>query len=341
VVDAARCEACKSWVNSGEFDWIAVESTVPWEWRFPDPRRELTGWNDLREDDPGLSLESLEDRGAVVFWRWLSAKRLGNAEPLQGLCSPDFLEKFDTAQGAVAEALLGAVEAVAFVPGQEFDEVHLQLRWEAGRERRTDYLIFRRRAGATTNWKAGLSTTRCAGCGAPTESAASSVCKYCSEPLGWLLARIEAFGEWKRPAEAPATTALPGLEWGGVIPPMEALSAMAMMIASDGAVHDRERAYLIDYAGRRGVPTDKAAALIEDAKNGRIDLAQDPETVDQLLRGLIRVSLADGFIEESERALLLRAARKAGLHELELKELIKEERTALAARARALLARLG
>jgi hypothetical protein len=339
VVDSARCESCKAWINSGEFDWIAVESTVPWEWRFPDPRRELTGWNDLREDDPGLSLESLDDRAAVVFWRWLAAKRTKKTDSLKGLATPEFLAAFEPGD-AVPEALLGAVEAVAFQPGEKTDEVHLQVRWEAGRERRTDYLIFSRKAGSTTNWKAGLSATRCASCGAPTEGAGEGVCKYCNEPLGWLLARIEAFGEWKRPPEAPATTALPGLEWGGAIPAMEALSAMALMITADGAVHDRERAYLVDYAGRRGVPTDKAEALIEDAKNGRIDLPADPETVDQLLRGLVRVSLADGFIEEGERALLLRAARKAGLHELELKALIKEERDALAARARALLAAL-
>ncbi len=340
IVDSARCENCKAWINSGEYDWIAVESTVPWEWRFPDPRRELTGWNDLREDDPGLSLESLDDRAAVVFWRWLAAKRTGKTDALKGLATPEFLASFEAAD-AVPEALLGAVEAIAFAPGEEKDEVHLQVRWEAGRERRTDYMIFSRKAGATTNWKAGLSATRCASCGAPTEEAGlGGVCKYCNEPLGWLLARIEAFGDWKRPPETPAITALPGVEWGGAVPPMEALSAMALMITADGAVHDRERAYLINYAGARGVPTDKAEALIEDAKNGRIDLPEDAETVDQLLRGLVRVSLADGFIEEGERALLLRAARKAGLHELELKALIKEEREALAAKARALLARL-
>jgi uncharacterized membrane protein YebE (DUF533 family) len=59
-----------------------------------------------------------------------------------------------------------------------------------------------------------------------------------------------------------------------------------------------------------------------------------------LLRVLVRMSLADGHIEDSERALLAAAARRAGLHEMELKEMIQAERQALAARARELLERL-
>ncbi|MBI5246458.1 MAG: TIM44-like domain-containing protein [Elusimicrobia bacterium] len=320
ITDAARCEACKAWINSGEFDWILADSTAPWEWRFPDPRREITGWNDLREDDPNLSLEALEDRTAVAFWRWIAQRRR---------------------EGRAAEAHLGAVETVAFQPGPEEDEVHVQVRWEDGRQRRTDYFIFARAAGSATNWKAGLSATRCAACGAAVESADAAACAYCGERTGWRLARIEAFGEWKRPAEAPATLVLPGCEWGDLVPVEAALGALALLAAADGAVHDREVAYLSAYAGRRGFPTAKAEALIAQARDGKLDFPMTHETGEAVLRGLIRMSLADGFIETSERELLSKAARRAGLHELELKEMIKTERAALAAKARVLIARLG
>lgn len=338
LTDAAKCGSCKAWINSGEYDWIAVGSTVPWEWHFVDPRRDVTGWNDLRENDEALNLEALEDRAAVAFWRWQAALRVGNNGPLRSLATPELLAALEGR--APAEALLGAVETVAFQKGPEFDEVHVQLRWEAVRERRTDYLIFQRKAGSITNWKAGLSATRCAGCGAALETGPSGTCAYCQEPVGWLLARIVPFGDWKRPDSAPATAVLPGLEWGNRVPAMEAVNALAVMIASDGLVHERERTYLIDYAARRGVPGDKAEAAIKAASLGEFGFNLYSENADGVLRGLIRMALADGFIEKGERDMIALAARRAGLHELEVKDMIRQEREALAARARELIARL-
>ena len=75
IVDAAQCAACKAWVNSGEHDWVLTGITQVSEWAFPSPEREVSGWEELRETDPGVSLESLEDRAAVAFWRWLDARR--------------------------------------------------------------------------------------------------------------------------------------------------------------------------------------------------------------------------------------------------------------------------
>ncbi|MDD5303848.1 MAG: zinc-ribbon domain-containing transport protein [Elusimicrobia bacterium] len=346
ISDAARCEACKTWINSGEYDWIAVKSTVPWEWRFPDPRREITGWEELREDDPALSLETLEDRAAVVFWRWLDALRRRDPAPLHGVSTPGFYSELRLDALAPRDALLGAVETVAFEAGPEFDLVHCQVRWENGDERRTDYLVFARRGGATTDWQAGLSTTRCPGCGAPPEAADAESCAYCGQAFndgsrGWALARIVPFGEWRRPAEAPETGVLPSCEWGEELAAADALGALAACVAADGEVRDRELAYLNAYALRRKVPQEKVDALIDEARAGRLPYAPPEGADDVLLRGLIRMSLADGFIDDGERALLGAAARRAGLHELDLKRMIREERAALAARARELVDRLG
>lgn len=347
VVDAAECPACKTWVNSGEHDWVAVESTAPWEWRFPDPRREITGWSAMREQDPGLSLESLEDRAAVAFWRWIDARRRRDHAPLRGVSTPEFVAALafeGRLEGAVS---LGAAETVAFELGGELDAAHVQLRWESGGERHTDYMIFRRRGGAVSDWKAGLSATRCPGCGAAPERADAEKCAYCALAFndgsrGWVLAEIAPFGLWKRPEEAPRTNVMPGTDWGGEdVPAAEAVAAMAGCLAVDGAINHRELAFLDAYAERRGMSSEQVEKIVAEARAGRLPYAPPDGTDRSLLRGLARMSLTDGFIEDSERALLASAARRAGLHELELKELIKEERAALAARARALIERLG
>ena len=48
IADAAQCAACKSWVNSGEHDWVLVTITQASEWEFPDPDREVAGWPAMR-----------------------------------------------------------------------------------------------------------------------------------------------------------------------------------------------------------------------------------------------------------------------------------------------------
>ncbi|UPT73336.1 MAG: TerB family tellurite resistance protein [Elusimicrobiota bacterium] len=313
-----------------------MKSTVPWEWRFPDPRREVTGWAELRERDPELSLTLLEDRAAVVFWRWVAALRAKDPSGLRGLAAAEFPAslRYDDAPPA---AQLGAVETIAFKPGQDYDEVHVQVRWESGR-RRTDYLIFQRRAGVETKWKAGLSATRCQACGAPAEEAADTVCGYCREPVGWVLARVAPFGEWKRPDEEAGTHVLPGTEFGDAGPALDALSALAVLAFADRAIHDRERAYLRAVAHRRGVPEEKVDEVIEAARKGALEF--DPGSDTGMLRGLVRAALADGFVEEGERVLLSRAALRSGVHELELREMIRAEREAMAAKGRELVRRL-
>ena len=88
------------------------------------------------------------------------------------------------------------------------------------------------------------------------------------------------------------------------------------------------------------MPSAQVEKCVEEARAGRLPYAAPFGADRSLLSGLIRMSLADGYIEDSERALLAMAARRAGVHEMELKEMIRRERAALAARARELLARL-
>lgn len=345
IVDAALCASCKTWINSGEHDWVVVESTAPWEWRFADPRRDVTGWAPMRERDPDLSLESLEDRAAVAFWRWVDARRRRDRAPLRGVATGEFVAALSLEASFPGGARLGAAEAVAFEHGDEHDRAHVQVRWECAGERRTDTFIFRRRAGMTSDRKAGLSATRCPGCGAAPAQADAQMCEYCATAFndgsrGWVLAEIVPFGLWERPEEAPGTTVLPGIEGAEDVAAADAVAAMAACLAVDGTLHYRELAYLDKFAERRGMTSAQVEQIVEEARAGRLPYAAPFGADRSLLSNLIRMCLADGYIEDSERALLALAARRAGVHELELKELIRAERETLARRARALLSRL-
>ena len=359
ISDAAQCAACKVWVNSGEHDWVLTGITQVSEWAFPNPDREVTGWKELREDDPGLSFEALEDRASVVFWRWLDARRRGDLAPLRGVACDEFLASLDAFSDSEIEsdAAVGRVELIAFEPGAPFDKAHVQVRWEAdkmlrgaagpefqGRARRTHYLIFRRKSGATSDLKAGLRTARCPSCGAAPEESDSAVCAYCGHAfndgaVSWVLSGIVPFGDWRRPAGPEAPDADVGFDWGDSLPPAEAVAVLAAGLGAHGSVDARERGYFLGYAGRRGVEASQAEEMLQAALAKRLDVPTPKSAAEAevILRGLIRMGLADGRIPDGERALLTAFGGRLRLSEGDIEGLIKDERKGLHVRAKAVL----
>lgn len=360
IADAAQCAACKVWVNSAEHDWVLTGVTQVSEWAFPSPDREVTGWDAMRESDPALSLEALEDRAAAAFWRWLDARRRADVAPLRGIADDEFVASAGAFTGEFErDAAVGAVETVAFEKGEDFDKAHVQVRWEAdrmihgsggdifqGRARRTHYLVFRRKSGATSDLKAGLRAMRCPSCGAAPEEADSARCAYCGHAfndgsVSWVLTAVVPFGQWRRPdggAEAPVEE--PGLDWGDDLPPAEAVAVLAAGLGAEGVVDPREKAFLLAYAERRDVEASRAEELLQAALAKRLDVpapATGPEA-EAILRGLIRMSLADGRISDEERALLAAFGGRVRLSANDVEDLIKEERSALHARAKDALA---
>jgi hypothetical protein len=354
IADAAQCAACKAWVNSGEFDWVLVEITQMSEWAFPDASREVTGWQALSEADPGLSLEALEDRASMVFWRWLDARRRMDPKPLLGVADDAFLQKADLKTSWARDAAVGGVETIAFEPGMDFDRVHIRVRWEAermergaggetsrGRDRRTHFLVFRRRSGVVSDVKAGLRAARCPSCGAPPSEPDAASCAYCGHKfndgsISWVLWDIVPYGQWRRPSEGPsAPVAVTGLDWGQDLPPAEAVAVLTAGLAADGSVDDRERAFLTAYARRRGLDSGRVDQYISAAMERRLEVPapKSGAEAEEMLRGLIRMCLADGVVSDQERALLAAFGRRLGLHDQELRTMIKEERLALQARA--------
>ncbi|MFI5363231.1 MAG: TIM44-like domain-containing protein, partial [Elusimicrobiota bacterium] len=361
IADAAQCAACKAWVNSAEHDWVATGITQVSEWAFPNPEREVTGWEDLRDSDPDLSLEALEDRASVAFWRWLDARRRADAAPLRGISTGEFVAGLDGFRDGEFErdAAVGAVELIAFEPGADFDQAHVQVRWEAdkmlrapdgpefqSRDRRTHYLIFRRKSGATSDLKAGLRTSRCPACGAPPEEADAAACAYCGHAfndgaVSWVLSAIVPFGQWRRPDGAPqAPLAVVGLDWGEELPSAEAVSVLAAGLGAHGTVDGKERAFLLAYADRRGVEPSRAEEMLQAALAKRLDVPvpSDAKEAEVILRGLIRMGLAEGRIPDGERALMAAFGGRLHLSESDVNGMIKEERKRLHARASAALA---
>ena len=344
IADAAQCAACKSWVNSGEYDWVLSEITQSCEWRLRDPLRDVDGWSEAAASDPGLSLSELEDRGSVIFWRWLDARRLGDPAPLRAVADEAFCAGFADGGGwgdACETAAGGAVEVVAFENGGAGRRAHIVVKWSAAGELRQHFFVLRRAAEARTDAHQGLRTARCPSCGAPPAERSEAACAYCSNPLNdgrktWVLSELIPFGEWKRPAgvsvaAARVQPALAGLDWGSDLSPADAYGILARATLADGEETLAEKAFLESYARSRGLPPAKAGQIAAAARAGLLDApkAEDGVQAETMLRGMIRMSLTDGVVSEDERSALHSFAARFSLRPDDITLMINEERDAM------------
>ncbi|MDP3542241.1 MAG: TIM44-like domain-containing protein [Elusimicrobiota bacterium] len=343
IADAARCASCEAWVNSGEYDWVLAVITQSSEWRMRDPSRDVDGWAEASAGDPALSLATLEDRASVIFWRWLEARRLGEAGPLRAVAGEKFCAAFAGGEGwsaAFENAAVGAVEVVAFEDAGEWRRAHVAVKWSADGERRRHFFTLSRAAGAKTDVHQGLRTARCPSCGAPPAERSAAACAYCSAPLNdgkkdWVLTALTPFGAWKRPggvsaSGARAVSPVEGLDWGEDLSPADAYAILARATLADGEETLAERAFLEAYAKSRGLPAQKAAEISAAARAGRLDApkAENGAQAETMLRGMIRMSLADGAVSDAERAALHAFAARFALLPDDVASMIVEERAA-------------
>ncbi len=137
--ESARCATCGSLVRSGNFDWVLVEITQSAEWNDDAPS-EPPGVAAYRaQRDPGLSVEHLEDRTSVIFWRKAMADRLGDMRPLEKMALSAFCADYPQRWGPDkalrrywGDAAVGSVETLGILPGEAQDRALVEVRW-AGR----------------------------------------------------------------------------------------------------------------------------------------------------------------------------------------------------------------
>lgn len=359
VADAGKCAACGTWVNSGAYDWVLAEITQRSEWAGGDSHRDVDGWAGFSHDDPALNLQVLEDRASVMFWRWLEALRRREAAPLLPVAASA------AAAAAVAEAsgvswrdaAVGGVEVMACERAGATDRVHIQVKWEAtpvaldgGSERagaralQRHFFTLERAVGAKTDARDGLRTVRCPSCGAPPAAKDEAACAYCGKPFNdgsrdWTLTAVAPFGRWRRPSSAPSALAqppMPGFDWDGGIAPAEAAAVLARGMVADGEISAHEQKFLVEYGRHRGLDGERISQITASARAGLLDAPQpaDGAQAEAMLRGLIRMSLADGRVTDGENAALSAFGRRFGLHANDVKGFVEEERAALLKRLR-------
>lgn len=211
--EVVRCDYCKALVNSGEHDWVLAEITQAAEWRAGASVKTIPGLDALRERDPSLSRQELEDRVSVDFWKWVEARCTGKPDRLARFCLKP--PQDDAARRSLAlfpsslrEVAVGSAELKRLDAQEGFDRATLEVRWSAAENNGPPvhhrHLFILGRAAAARSQR-GLSSLDCPSCGGPLASSDEVTCRYCGTQLTggeheWALVEVKERAEEKTKA---------------------------------------------------------------------------------------------------------------------------------------------
>lgn len=223
VMQAAQCKSCGALVRSGEHDWVLTEITQASEWRAED-EQSAPGLEAYAVRDPGVSVQLLEDRVSVAFWRWSDATRTRRTEPLVRAATPEFCERESERLAAMgsgaprvylADRAVGSVRTRGLLVGEKHDRAVVEVTWDGRfatvaadgavkldeqRSLRRTLFVLERAAGAVTKLSDTFVTATCPNCGAHDSGGVGPRCPYCGAPrtdgpATWLLAEVVERGE--------------------------------------------------------------------------------------------------------------------------------------------------
>jgi hypothetical protein len=190
--ETIKCRYCGALVCSGEHDWVLAEITQVEEWR-PNAFRD-TGVARLRQRDPGVAVEALEDRGSYVFWKWVQAGRARQLAALRKCASPALLGGDPTlvdlaaTAGAIDVAVGGAELVSCEANGPDgYDRAFVEIFWSArfgpSQPPTPARVMMRlaRRSGVVST--PSMTALVCQACGAPLVESDSSRCDHCGVEL--------------------------------------------------------------------------------------------------------------------------------------------------------------
>jgi uncharacterized tellurite resistance protein B-like protein len=360
----SACPACEAVLRSGRHDWVLAEVVQESAWA---PRRmlPLQGLDRLLLEDPDFSVQHVEDRASVLFWRWLRARRSGRAEPLMPVSVPEmisgFEQRLDRERGEGLwifgeGCIVDDVELRWVARGEEGWKLGVVVNWsgrmvsmrggrEADRPRQVStgsIMVLVRDAGVSSAPELALSSAHCGSCGAP-ETEVGGNCEYCGAQLNstareWMLRSIQRCsstgGQATMKELSRRAGAGPARRAGG----RKGMVACAILIsAADGEISAAEERALARLAANSYLPRRRFEEMLEAAREGRLEAPTPEGRAEALewLRAMIEAALADGDLAGAEVRVMRAMASRFGISAADLRMLAARERTRAIRSARA------
>jgi predicted lipid-binding transport protein (Tim44 family) len=337
---AWQCSSCASELSTAPPDWVLVEITQRSEWSDSSVE-EIEGFEAFVDRDPGLTVQQIEDRASVLFWRIMDAERTGSTEGLQSTSRPEFLTthrpRFTSqAHTYVGDCSVGSVELRSLVAGSEWDRALVEVRWAGSpferlatgaarelnqRELHRSHLILARRTGSQSQIGRCVTSAHCESCGAPDMGTNDASCAFCGALLNdgrdWLIERFVEHGDAAvaRFLQAARSEGVPNESSARVgLPPLEAAEPAGLelfawcllLVYADAEVERSERERLVSWAETLGISASTSRQMMRAAQFGRLEVRspKGPVEARRWLASLEAMARADGRLDRREQAVL-------------------------------------
>lgn len=350
--DRVQCEACGSFLNSGENDWVLALITQDAEWRMVKPESQVIGWDDFTGSDAAMDLISLQDRVSILFWKMRQAYHLKNADFIARFSSDSYLEGFKKEiASALPEAYfneaVGAVEVLELERKPDFEWAHVSVRWMAdgslGKVFRDWVFSVKRKNGVQSNPKTVLNffgSFHCQGCGAALADGDSPTCQYCGRTLNdggydWVLDSVVPHSQWKPSLDSlpPEEQELYEILHSG-LDPQTLIKVLVAVLAADGVDH-QEMKVVSQLADRAHIPMDFVLNCVDAAKSGKLEVAlpQSQKEARRYLSAMAVLAITGNGKGNGEKALEVFGSR-FNMQKADIDLIINEERSHLYEKAR-------
>ncbi len=353
--DSGKCLYCDAVITSGEYDWVLSEITQSIEWSTATNPSAVPGYDAMVGTDPGFNLQTIEDTASVIFWRYIKSYFDNSANPVRKMSTEKYSNSLEESLENVrdekthlffGDAAVGAVEVQSITLGSDFDRIQVMVKWSAANQWvdysgkiksggpktiRPQIFTLLRKHSVTTLAATQLNSAHCPGCGAPNTGGDSGACEYCGRPLNdgsgaWVLESIEPFSTSRINSAGVSPISGTSNVSADIL-----LMAMATTMYADGELDSKEMDMLSSFAGHRGISAEHLSTIINSVTQPDAQLPRPANTgeAQEVLKAMVRMSLADGRIDDTEKTLLQNYASSAGLSRYEVTSTIAKQRRSL------------
>lgn len=338
--EICQCPYCKSFVNSGEFDWILSEITQADDFLSSTSSRfKMSRLNnfigEIRLRDPNFSVQLAEDKASNAFIQIEKGLVHQKPELFRKFSTDEFYTKAEkwkdnykfvysrfylndvTLVGGWSD---GGVDNLAFYISMSYQRIQI-LKEATGKEFAqwlepsvvTQYrAIILSRNTDFSQPQGRLLAHQCPSCGGILTDTTDVKCPYCGNILN------AANFEWT------VSNVLPMNQLGVLLSGQNAasinitaidtlfdvrdyaLNNILVMFSSDGKINDAEYEFLWNYAGKLGYSKQKIQPMIDLAAAGRlkIRMPENPSKHEKIIKLMEKAASADNSITPEERNIL-------------------------------------
>jgi hypothetical protein len=319
--------------------------------------------------DPHFSIQHIEDRVSVMFWRLRAAefyREIGYASPIVAHDASPFrsaMVEIIERHKYVHQPAVGLVDLIDIQQGKKGgrDVARVKIRWSGirhagdprGRHRMlrgkaiyTEVYILERATGTKSGIEQTFASSSCSQCGASLGVNREDSCQFCGTPLtdgrhDWMLTDVRPFttemGRYHNLLQPPQSP--PALAIAGHTPHADReldLAVIARVIAMDGELTAREQKAFHALADREGLAKGEADLMLSSADQAEVPLPipRDGQQAKLQLEQVAYAAMIDGQLSRGERKLLSRYATHYGLSAADVKHVVNDTRRRLYQEAR-------